>query len=82
MRIKKIFILIFFTFIVGSTFQNKVITIFLAGDSTIAEKLIEKRPETGWGEKIGIFFSENIKSKMLYETQCHVNSHELTVKKH
>ncbi|MCB9219486.1 MAG: rhamnogalacturonan acetylesterase [Ignavibacteriales bacterium] len=63
MRIKKIFLLIFFTFIVGSTFQNKDITIFLAGDSTIAEKLLEKRPETGWGEKIGIFFSENIKIK-------------------
>jgi lysophospholipase L1-like esterase len=26
------------------------ITVFLAGDSTMAEKLPEKRPETGWGE--------------------------------
>ena len=26
------------------------ITVFLAGDSTMADKLPEKRPETGWGE--------------------------------
>ena len=28
------------------------ITIYLAGDSTMAEKLPEKRPETGWGEAL------------------------------
>lgn len=26
--------------------------LYLAGDSTLAEKLPEKRPETGWGEKL------------------------------
>lgn len=31
--------------------QTKV-TIFLAGDSTCANKTSERRPETGWGEKI------------------------------
>lgn len=31
-------------------------TIFLAGDSTMAEKLAERRPETGWGEKLPKFF--------------------------
>src|SRR6476620_6233069 len=28
------------------------ITVFLAGDSTMAEKLPTKRPETGWGERL------------------------------
>lgn len=32
------------------------ITIYLAGDSTMAQKLPEKRPETGWGEALGQFF--------------------------
>jgi lysophospholipase L1-like esterase len=32
------------------------ITIYLAGDSTMAEKLPEKRPETGWGESLQSFF--------------------------
>jgi lysophospholipase L1-like esterase len=31
-------------------------TIFLAGDSTMAAKLSEKRPETGWGEMLGQHF--------------------------
>jgi lysophospholipase L1-like esterase len=36
---------------VGAQAQDKkVVTIFLAGDSTMAEKLPTKRPETGWGE--------------------------------
>lgn len=32
------------------------VTLFLAGDSTIAEKLRAKRPETGWGEFLGVQF--------------------------
>ena len=32
--------------------QDRRITIFLAGDSTMAAKLPEKRPETGWGEML------------------------------
>jgi len=35
------------------------VTIYLAGDSTMAQKLPEKRPETGWGEALGSFFHEN-----------------------
>lgn len=34
------------------TAQKRPVTIFLAGDSTMAVKLPEKRPETGWGEKL------------------------------
>lgn len=32
--------------------QKEPVTIFLAGDSTMAAKLPEKRPETGWGEML------------------------------
>jgi lysophospholipase L1-like esterase len=32
------------------------ITVHLAGDSTVAKKLPEKRPETGWGEMLPKFF--------------------------
>src|SRR5215510_2903714 len=35
---------------------ERPITVFLAGDSTMAEKLPEKRPETGWGEKLQPYF--------------------------
>ncbi|HEX8282782.1 MAG TPA: rhamnogalacturonan acetylesterase [Pyrinomonadaceae bacterium] len=35
------------------------ITVHLAGDSTMAEKLPEKRPETGWGEALPKFFRED-----------------------
>lgn len=34
------------------------LTIFLAGDSTMAEKLPEKRPETGWGEHLAAQFRD------------------------
>lgn len=32
------------------------VTVYLAGDSTCAAKLPEKRPETGWGEMLGQHF--------------------------
>jgi lysophospholipase L1-like esterase/quercetin dioxygenase-like cupin family protein len=35
------------------------IVIHLAGDSTMAEKLPEKRPETGWGEALQGWFEES-----------------------
>ena len=38
-------------------FSGEPITVFLAGDSTMAEKLDDKRPETGWGEKLQQLFS-------------------------
>jgi lysophospholipase L1-like esterase len=39
--------------------EKKVVTIFLAGDSTMAEKLATKRPETGWGEFLQAAFDES-----------------------
>ena len=35
---------------------SEPVRIFLAGDSTMAEKLPEKRPETGWGEMLQDWF--------------------------
>lgn len=40
----------------ASVSAKEPITIHLAGDSTMAEKLPEKRPETGWGEALPKFF--------------------------
>ena len=40
--------------------QQRPVTIFLAGDSTMAGKLPEKRPETGWGEMLGSHFKGGI----------------------
>jgi len=34
------------------------VTVFLAGDSTMSEKVPEKRPETGWGEMLQQHFDE------------------------
>lgn len=39
-------------------FGSEPITIYLAGDSTMAQKLPEKRPETGWGEALQQFFKD------------------------
>ena len=36
--------------------QKLPVTVYLAGDSTMAQKLPEKRPETGWGEMLAQHF--------------------------
>lgn len=35
-------------------------TLYIAGDSTAANKKIEKRPETGWGEKLPHYFTNQL----------------------
>ncbi|MFC4698241.1 rhamnogalacturonan acetylesterase [Enterococcus aquimarinus] len=35
-------------------------TIFIAGDSTAATKAENRRPETGWGEKLATYFDQNL----------------------
>ena len=41
------------------TFAQKLpVVVYLAGDSTLAEKKPEKRPETGWGEMFQKYFDE------------------------
>ncbi len=47
--------------------QSSQLTIFLAGDSTMAPKLPEKRPETGWGEMLGQHFKDG---KVLIENRA------------
>jgi lysophospholipase L1-like esterase len=46
-------------FAVTVSAQKNKVTVFLAGDSTMAEKLAEKRPETGWGEMLGRHFQKD-----------------------
>ena len=41
-----------------AAFGQVPVTIFLAGDSTMAPKLETKRPETGWGEQLQKHFDE------------------------
>jgi lysophospholipase L1-like esterase len=41
--------------------MDDITTIYIAGDSTAAIKLPEKRPETGWGEALQNYFKENVK---------------------
>lgn len=38
--------------------QKQTITVYLAGDSTLAEKVAERRPETGWGEYLQSQFDD------------------------
>jgi lysophospholipase L1-like esterase len=42
----------------GIAAAREPVTVYLAGDSTMAPKLPEKRPETGWGEQLQQFFKE------------------------
>ena len=50
-----ILILLFSIFVFA---QKTPIVVYLAGDSTLAEKKPEKRPETGWGEMFQKYFDE------------------------
>ncbi|MBU3156117.1 rhamnogalacturonan acetylesterase [Clostridium estertheticum] len=40
--------------------MTKKIKVFIVGDSTAAAKITEKRPETGWGEMIPMFFNGEV----------------------
>lgn len=53
----KFALLVIFIAIFSSAAPSQV-RIFLAGDSTCADKLPEKRPETGWGEMFGKHFKD------------------------
>ena len=41
--------------------QNQPITIFMIGDSTMANKAPERFPETGWGQVFGELFNDKVK---------------------
>lgn len=40
--------------------MSRNITIFIAGDSTAATKQPDKKPETGWGERLPDFFTDQV----------------------
>jgi len=40
--------------------QDRPITIFMIGDSTMANKVPERYPETGWGQVFGQFFIDKV----------------------
>ena len=52
-------IVLIFLFSAAEYSQSRPITIFLAGDSTMAIKQPDKRPETGWGEMLQKHFDES-----------------------
>lgn len=58
MKIFAFVFLMFSAFAPETIAQKTPITIYLAGDSTLAEKRAEKRPETGWGEFLQQYFDE------------------------
>ncbi|MEW6128023.1 MAG: rhamnogalacturonan acetylesterase [Acidobacteriota bacterium] len=49
-------VLFFLALFSGTSSGKTPITIYLAGDSTMAEKTPDKRPETGWGEMLQKYF--------------------------
>lgn len=66
MKLSPAFALSLAALVAAASPQSQRIVIHLAGDSTMAPKLAEKRPETGWGEMLQDFFDT---------TQVHVENH-------
>lgn len=56
---KYLLLIISFVIVLGFQNNNKIV-IHLAGDSTLAEKKENKRPETGWGEKLHSYFNDDV----------------------
>lgn len=55
----KFFVIILILFLsVFASAQKTPIVVYLAGDSTLAEKTADKRPETGWGEYLQSRFDD------------------------
>ncbi len=46
--------------ILSFTLQQRHITVFLAGDSTMADKAVKEYPETGWGMAFKAFFDSTV----------------------
>jgi lysophospholipase L1-like esterase len=55
MKLFSVFCLIFVSSVFAPA-QKSPVVVYLAGDSTMAEKKPEKRPETGWGEMLQKYF--------------------------
>lgn len=50
--------ILFLLLLSAIAFGGEPITVYLAGDSTCANKQADKRPETGWGEMLGAYFKD------------------------
>jgi DNA sulfur modification protein DndE len=57
---KKIILLLFPLLLLSMHAGKKKITVFLAGDSTMAYKPRTEHPERGWGMMLGEFFTEKV----------------------
>ncbi len=57
---KNIFTLFLFVLVVSSCQKPRNYTIYLAGDSTCAQKEAKAYPETGWGMEFQPFFKDNV----------------------
>jgi pectinesterase len=56
MPMKVLRILPLLLLLAGAAFFERPVSIYLAGDSTMAQKLASRRPETGWGERLQQYF--------------------------
>ena len=59
MKFFKVFLILVITIMLFS-FQKKTIKLFMAGDSTMSIKKVEKYPETGWGMPFAKMFNETV----------------------
>jgi DNA sulfur modification protein DndE len=59
-RFKTLFSLLTIIILGSSTFPEDRLTIFLCGDSTMADKLPVDKPETGWGMVLSDYFNEAV----------------------
>jgi lysophospholipase L1-like esterase len=55
--------LLFILLVMMSSFiqEDKSITIYMIGDSTMADKEVQAYPETGWGTPFKVFFNSSVK---------------------
>ncbi|MFK7948997.1 MAG: rhamnogalacturonan acetylesterase [Saprospiraceae bacterium] len=56
-----IFLVITIVLVSCQSFDKSTNVIYLVGDSTMANKKENKRPETGWGEMLGEYFENGVK---------------------
>lgn len=56
MIVRPALVLIVLAGLLGLVPSPRPVTVFIAGDSTAAEKRADRRPETGWGEQLQSFF--------------------------
>ena len=62
MKLKAVFLLIalMIIFIVCACQSPKPVTVFMIGDSTMANKPVEDNPERGWGQLFQPYFKNNV----------------------